>query len=145
MESFQMFLNEIFNQPYKIKMVKKTENEVHYTFTTSDNKKGLIIFNRITPRLKSEYWEFDFAINMKYGLTGGGESFTILATVLEACKDFLKNVDAKIIKFSADKTPNDSRSSLYSTMVKKFARVYGFDFEEKEFPSGTSYTLTKTS
>ena len=72
-------------------------------------------------------------------------SFTIFTTVMSAIKEFLKLVDAKVIKFSAAKTKGNSRSSLYTTLVKKFARTHGYDFEVKDGASGSNYTLTKAA
>ena len=146
MKAFQTFLNEVFDQPYEIKLARHSDEDVYFTFNTSEGKKGLIMFDKkMKTPLKPEYWQLDFSIDTQYGVTGGGEAFTIFSTVMSAIKEFLKLVDAKMVKFSAAKTKGDSRSSLYSTLVKKLARTYGYDFEVKDFASGSNYTLTKAS
>lgn len=144
MESFQTFLNETFDQPYEIKLIRHSDEDVYFTFNTSEGKKGLIMYDRKpkTP-LKPEHWGLDFSIDTQYGVTGGGEAFTIFSTVMSSLKEFLKLVDPKIIRFSAAKTKGYSRSSLYSSLVKKFARNYGYEYEIKDSASGSDYTLTK--
>ncbi len=145
MKSFQSFLNEVFNQSYEIKLVRKSDDDVAYVFTTSNGKKGLVMFERKASILKPEYWQIDFSIDAQFKVTGGGEAFTIFSTVMSAIKEFLKIVDAKIIKFSAAKTKNDSRASLYSVLVKKTAKDNGYNFEIQKSVSDSNYILTKIS
>lgn len=144
-KTFHLFLNEVFNQSYEIKMIKHTDDTINFIFNTSEGKKGLIMFNRKMSVVTPEHWIIDFSINTKYNVTGGGEAFSIFSTVLTAIKEFLKLVDAKIIKFSAAKNKSDSRSSLYSTLVKKFAKSHGYDFDVKDSASSSNYILTKAT
>ena len=66
-------------------------------------------------------WELVFMINGKTRATGAGDQFRIFATVLEVTKDFIEKENPEEIMFTADKPEgNESRTKLYTRMVKKY-------------------------
>ena len=93
-------------------------------------------------------WEIKFTRNGTMGVTGEGDQFGIFATVLDIVKDFVKQMNPKVVTFSAEKedpsTKSTSRPKLYSRMVRTFANQYGYDFKERsQYDDYVDYILIK--
>lgn len=99
-------------------------------------------------RLKKdmETWEVDFVDeNGSIDATGKGDQFKVFSTVLAILKDFVKDKEPKIIEFEASKSKgSNSRSSLYSRMLKKYSKTLGYSFKESDEGTSTAFTMTKS-
>src|SRR6056297_265603 len=91
-------------------------------------------------------YEIEFAINNETSATKAGEQMPIFATVLEAIRQFTEKHDPNSYRFSAEKFSRkrqDTRISLYTRMVKRFASSINMDFELKNEGHRTLFILTK--
>lgn len=135
-----MRITEVFDQPYPWKWNDQSSQR-QWTASFAD---VFVIF-------EVDYdmqWELTFARKGSMAVTGEGDQFKIFATVIDIAKDFIKLKRPKVLKFSAEKedlkTKSTSRPKLYSSMVKRFANQYGYDFrEQSQYNDYTDYTLTR--
>lgn len=148
-----MLLLEIFDAPYKLFRRVDMGIPSIYEFTTSDNRKGRIVFNLVS--YKTDTWHLDFEVEfttrtghkvLTYLPTGEGDEYKIMATVMEAIKQFVEEVKPNEVFFSSLKSSRDSnsRASLYSSMIKKFASSLGYVLRSKhDTKDETKYVLKK--
>lgn len=104
-------------------------------------------------RIDFEKWlggivNLSFSVDGSVGITGQGDAFKIMATVLDVIKDFIKNHEPKGIKFTADKEEGESeewqsREKLYSKMIERFATTVGYKVKLNKNKFGTVFTLIK--
>ena len=133
MLSFKDFLNEIFQKPYPFKRYA-SPNNVQYEFNTSDNRRVTVVFRLddykfdFISKNSIEGWELFFDVNGMMHITGGGDSFMVLSTVVEIAKDFIIKNKPQLLVFTADKN-DKSRVDLYSSMVKKLIRLTDFAYQ----------------
>ena len=93
-------------------------------------------------------WHVEFWRNNSQEVTGEGDAYRIFSTVMEAIKDFIATEDPERIRFSATKDVepgqnSQSRSKLYTTMVKRYASSLGYEVDISEHGSSTVYELYK--
>ncbi len=67
--------------------------------------------------------EVEFSRNDSYDVTGEGEASRVLATVLEAFRDYLRGYQPKILIFASK---GQSRTKLYQSLINRFARSVGY-------------------
>ncbi|NCQ52034.1 hypothetical protein GW796_09095 [archaeon] len=163
MKTFKEFITEAFDSyfPYKwIHIPSNTKTDFLGEFKTTSSL--------ITFEMKNEYSPDEYEVsffkltpnekyNQNYNMTGEGESFKVLSTVLKMIYDALQkskkleNVNIKKITFSAekdqgkgDKKIKTGRASLYMRMAKKFAKNLGkLDIEDEERSTYFTITLDK--
>lgn len=113
-----MLLNELFGKGKDVEDhdTGYRDGRETYKFTTSNGQEVVIDF--LYDR-KSNGYEAVFTINDQTKMTGGGEQFEILSTVLQAIKKFADKHPKSAIMFSADKD-EPSRVKVYHRMVKRF-------------------------
>lgn len=76
-------------------------------------------------------WEFDYAQTFpthSMGITGGGNAAHVFSAVMSVLGDFVKEVHPDTVIFSAQEP---SRQSLYSKMLGRLARQFGYTFTER--------------
>ena len=156
-------LNEIGNTtlPYEWSVWKSSRQHFRATARTTTDDIQLLI--AITLDLYSGMTDVVFSRNVDSGSfsgqswstkkTGEGEQFKIFSTVKNVIEDFVKKYESErgerdmpigAIRFSADKDQGggeNSRTSLYRTWAKKYARQVGGKFEEKKDRRENSYTI----
>ena len=76
------------------------------------------------------------------------DAYRIFATVMEAIKEFITTEDPERIRFSATKDVEDgqnaqSRSKLYTTMVRRYANALGYQADISDHGNSTVYELSK--
>lgn len=75
------------------------------------------------PYYNAGYWEMSFTRNNELTLSGTGKAPTVLATVMQAAREFIEAVEPRWISFAAD-VNEPSRSRLYpkltAIMMKEF-------------------------
>lgn len=152
MKTFKEFLTELFTSNFTSKMDPDPKNvknpndidEVTFTFKTDSGKPGRVELRRAFG--SGGLWTLEFFIGEKQNITGEGESIKIFSTVLNDLKTFINIFKPTELYFSAHKeNENNSRSNLYTRMIKTYAKQLGFTFEVSDSKSERSFTLIKES
>ena len=73
--------------------------------------------------LRNGVVEVEFSRNDSYDMTGAGDANRVLATILEAFREYLLGHRPKIFVFSAK---GGSRSRVYQSMINRFAQSVGY-------------------
>ena len=73
--------------------------------------------------LRNDIVEVEFSRNDSYDMTGAGDANRVLATILEAFREYLRGYQPKIFVFSAK---GGSRSRVYQSMIQRFAAGAGY-------------------
>jgi len=73
--------------------------------------------------LRNDVVEVEFSRNDSYDMTGAGDANRVLATILEAFREYLRGYRPKIFVFSAK---GGSRSRVYQSMIQRFAAGAGY-------------------
>ena len=73
--------------------------------------------------LRNGVVEVEFSRNDSYDMTGAGDANRVLATILEAFREYLRGYQPKIFVFSAK---GGSRSRVYQSMIQRFAAGAGY-------------------
>lgn len=143
MKTFKSLLNELFDTPYHW---KKESGRFVYSFVTDDGGKFDVEFFKIYED-DTEY-NLHFSKNGNYKATGEGDAPKVFATILDIIKDFTKKADFEELSFEASKGQNNKDSKgrvrLYNTMIKRFAKKFGFTSRvDDSDPRTTEFTLRK--
>ena len=118
------FYPEVFDSPYPYDWYS-TPSEMQARFVTDDGKRGVV---GITKRYGVGA-SAAFMIDHDTEITGGGDAFRVMATVVEVLEDYLRrNRDLEFLEFSAT-TRSPTRIKLYDRMLDKLARKYRVDVE----------------
>lgn len=149
----ETFLTELFDRPYRwqtanlngrsVSDAAKDIGEVNYTFTSGDGVPVVVTFVETGD---GDEIEMAFTKRGKFVATGDGDAPRIFATVIDVAKDFMQQVPDGDITFSAlkdTKDGNPSRSRLYTSMLKRYARRHNFDFSIKELGRETLYLIKR--
>ena len=139
-----MLLNEVLKAPYKYKWSKVGKDNLAVFMPTDDkvdpNKvsNGLIMVTFMDykiddidiedysapPELSGKpAVDINFTKGGSIKLTGEGDAFRIMATVLSAIEDYVKKKNVRILTFTAKEK---SRRKLYSRLAKMAAKKFGF-------------------
>lgn len=119
-------LNELFDNPYQTKWVKKTANNTDAVFSTSDGTKITVSFNNTdnmtTIGFEAEYYDkvADQTI-ITFLATGRGDAPRIFATIISAIKKFTTEKKPDYLFFTS---LEPSRTKLYNTMVRMLGTSY---------------------
>lgn len=113
-------LTELFDSPYEFKKVKDDGYHSIYKALTDKNSILSVIFDN---RGKTGFIDLKFFIDEGWELTGKGDQFRILSTVLSIVKSYLQENTIKMIYFTAKER---SRKSLYKIASKKLFKMFRF-------------------
>ncbi|MFA7407850.1 MAG: hypothetical protein WCY93_08570 [Anaerolineaceae bacterium] len=155
MNDLEEHLNEVFNQPYSYKMEpirkfgpKQVSGKTGANFKPTDGSSVDVVFDGYFLGTSKAFWHIDFARDEDLERTGTGDEFRIFATILDIIEKFLDQEKPRRLKFSSSKenegAGKDSRTSLYTRMVKTFASKKGYKFDVKTAGPETIFTLTNT-
>ena len=138
-------ITEAFSQPYSLDWEESEYGDIDALATLPDGSPLSIMFNKDED---SDSWMVEFYRGNSQEVTGEGDAYKIFATVLEAIKEFISKKDPEFIRFSATKDVQpgqnaQSRSKLYTTMVKRYANSLGYSAEISDQGSTTIYQLSK--
>lgn len=127
MNSFVQLIHESLNQAYDYRVNSKRGTDWFASFETEDDR-SYDMFIQKDHRAPAGYFymEFDERNNSagNLNLTGKGDAFKIMATVINFLKEWLaskgkqKNVQGLIV--AANKTESGARVSLYRKLMKKY-------------------------
>jgi hypothetical protein len=159
-----MLLLELFNQPAPSKMVKSDQDEVVFRASLSDGTALNLTFSQI----RQGQWKFAFTrhtpergvmnrirsavgIDPKlsagsYGKTGQGNQGEVFATVVAVIKQFYGEYNPFQLVFTADKGDtgmDDSRASLYASMVLRMFPSSRYDVKIDDAMSFDQFTITR--
>jgi pyrimidine deaminase RibD-like protein/GNAT superfamily N-acetyltransferase len=121
------FVTEAFDQPYPYEWDKPDPNSYHALAFLDDGSPLDIEFNR----QGTSEWHVKFDRNYSMRVTGEGNQQRVFATVIAAMKEFVKKRKPQKVVFSATKNvapgqKSTSRSSLYSSLISRFATALGY-------------------
>ena len=140
-------ITEAFTQPYS--MSWEHSDESHDALVKLPDGSNLsIMFSMDYGAYGDEEWAVEFWRNNSQEVTGEGDAYRIFATVMEAIKEFISTEDPERIRFSATKDVEDgqnaqSRSKLYTTMVRRYASALGYQADISDHGNSTVYELSK--
>ena len=174
MKSFYQYITEVFDNPYKWRggnvakgsITPKTSGiRENYVFKTADG--GLIELTAShfwrTAGLKISLDDHGVISTEKEGhavaiafiketqgrptfdMTGEGDEFRILATVLDIIKAIIKKHVPALLYFSVDKDGKEKggRVGAYKAIIKRFAGKAGYESITKEYSDKVSFQLVK--
>lgn len=147
MLNFSQYLTEVFDKVYDFTLTQR-KTEVEYDFVTKDNRKVNVYIHH-NDKKEPFRWDVEFSVGDSFKITNDGDQFAIFATVLACIKDFIEKRNPEILTFTAQKAmkskdiDTDSRATLYSAMVRKFANANGFNFKDNKIDIGRKYVLKK--
>jgi len=134
-------VTEAFDQPYNIRWSKGDHGD-YDAYAELDDGTGLEI-----AFLDQQHnsWMVDFFRDNSTEITGDGDAYRVLATVLTAMREFIVKQQPAKLNFSAEKNddPTGSRASLYDRMIQRYITGTGYNLTRQNYPDGATYTLTK--
>lgn len=147
-------INELFNSPYSVSLLTKTEDEVKYKFETKSKDLYVIVFERLTNFGKpANKWSISFKNKNKnsaddHDTTNTGDEIKVFSSVIDAMKKFVKDYDPQKLSFISTKTNTkgsggENRSRLYERMLKTLASQNGFKYEVVNTDKTIAFKLTK--
>lgn len=137
-------ITEAFNQPYPIRWEEGEFGDYDALATLSDGTYLSIMFNKEG----ADLWQVEFYRNNSQSITNEGDAYRVFATVLSAIQQFIKEEHPWRIIFSANKDVepgqnSQSRAKLYSTLVSRYARAWGYEIFIEDSFSQVTYELTR--
>jgi hypothetical protein len=131
MIDFRSYLVELFERPYPVSETRRigfgmTTIEIRYHAVVDGGKNLVIDITKI-----NQGWEINFMLDDSLELTHAGKPYRILATVVEAVKQFLKwhmeTFEELPKRFDmVSKTSEGKRDAVYSAMMRRFGKEYGY-------------------
>jgi hypothetical protein len=131
MIDFRSYLVELFERPFPVSETRRigfgmTTIEIRYHAVVDGGKNLVIDITKI-----NQGWEINFMLDDSLELTHAGKPYRILATVVEAVKQFLKwhteTFEELPKRFDmVSKTSEGKRDAVYSAMMRRFGKEYGY-------------------
>ena len=174
MKSFYQYITEVFDNPYKWRggnvakgsITPKTSGiRENYVFKTADGGRieltashfwrtaGLKIslddHGVISTEKEGHAVAIAFIKEMRgrptFDMTGEGDEFRILATVLDIINAIIKKHVPALLYFSGDKDGKEKggRAGAYKAIIKRFAGKAGYESITKEYSDKVSFQLVK--
>jgi GNAT superfamily N-acetyltransferase len=137
-------LTEAFDQPYPIKWNKSEHGDYDALARLPDGTNLSILFNNEG----DDEWQVEFYRNNSLEVTGEGDAQKVFATVLSAIQQFIQKEHPWRIRFSASKLvlrgqKKNSRSSLYNSLVARYAQAWGYEEYDEDHGDQVTYELTR--
>jgi GMP synthase-like glutamine amidotransferase len=137
MIDFRSYLTELFERPFPVRELKRigygpTTIEVTYQAQTENGEYLNIDITKI-----NQGWEINFTLDGSHELTHAGKPYRILATVVAAVQMFLKwhteTFEQLPKQFDMiSKTSEGKRDAVYSAMMRRFGKQYGYKIANTE-------------
>lgn len=138
MKDFRSYLTEVFDRPLHVREMKRigygmTTIEVTYQAQTENGQ----YLNIDISKIKVSGWEINFTLDGSHDLTHAGKPYRILATVVAAVQMFLKwhteTFEQLPKQFDMiSKTSEGKRDAVYSAMMRRFGKQYGYKIANTE-------------
>ena len=138
------FVAEAFDNPYPYEWDKPDSNSYHALAFLDDGSPLDIEFGN----QGNNEWHVKFDRNYSMRVTGEGNQQRVFATVVNAVKQFVKKRKPQKIIFSATKNvapgqKSNSRSSLYSSLIARYATALGYTAQINDQDDQVVYELSK--
>lgn len=137
MIDFRSYLTELFDKPFPVRELRRigygtTTIFVLYQAQTENGEYLDIDITKI-----NRGWEINFTLDGSHELTHAGKPYRILATVVEAVQMFLKwhmETFEKLPKQfdMISKTSEGKRDAVYSALMRRFGKQYGYKIANTE-------------
>ena len=136
-------VTEAFDRPYPITW-EHSKDSHDALAKLPDGTNLSIMFSKEYMFDNEEDWHVEFWRNNSQEVTGEGDAQRVFATVLSAIQQFIKTENPERIRFSASKDQEaNSRTNLYSSLVRRYANTWGYEVDSSEYGGSTVYNLYK--
>jgi hypothetical protein len=135
--TFRSYLTELFERPFDVRERNRigfgpTTIEISYEAHTDEDQYLQIDITKI-----NYGWEINFMLDGSHNLTHAGKPYSILATVVEAVKKFLKwhmeTFEELPKQFDmVSKTSEGKRDAVYTAMMQRFGKKYGYKIVHRQ-------------
>ena len=157
----QEFINEAFDQPYKILRWEKGDyGDVDAIARLPDGTFLSVMFTKgFSQETKEEAWSVEFFRNNSQEVTGEGDQQRVFATVLSAVQTFVSDrvpgakgrykpnkiffSASKEVKPDEDQRKAMTRARLYDSLVQRYARAWGFRAFRADTGKQVMYELSR--
>ena len=173
MKSFNQYITEVFDNPYKWRggnvakgsITPKTSGiRENYVFKTADGGLIELTASHFWRAAGEKYIQALMSMTMEkeghavaiafskenageptFDMTGEGDEFRILATVLDIINAIIKKHVPALLYFSGDKDGKEKggRAGAYKAIIKRFAGKAGYESITKEYSDKVSFQLVK--
>lgn len=139
-------IQEVFGNPYAYRLATHPGVRPRWQaeWRTASGSDGML---RVLP-MGGGMYVTDFLIDGQNTMTGEGDAFRILATVLTALREVLSSeagrASIKVLLFSASRY-DKGRVKLYRRLIRKMAQSVNMTSEMSKDPGWATFTLTRTS
>lgn len=133
-----MRITEVLDKPAQFKLVNQDDDLYVYQAMLNDKQLNVVMKYDVNDVVEDETWRIDFSVDGSQEMTGGGNEFSIIATVLAIVDDFMKKEQPEIVTFAA-KQDHKGRVSLYNKLSKALAGRYGFKTRNKRIGGEIEY------
>ena len=115
------YYTETFGSPYSYRVLSDDKHGFEAEFYTDDDRHvGVYLSIDRGERLSTA----EFRVGGQLGLTGGGDAFRILATVVKILGKFMdSNLDIETLSFDSV-SGEYSRLSVYKKLIQRYAKDY---------------------
>jgi hypothetical protein len=134
-------LSEAFNQPYSIRWSVGDHGDYDAYSQLDDGTVLEIMFSD----QGDNSWMVDFFRDNSAEITGGGDAYKVLATVLTSIRQFIGLQNPNKINFTAEKNddPKGNRARLYDRMIQRYIGNSGYTINRENHPGGATYNLIR--
>lgn len=142
-------LEESLDRPYPLTWEKsEADDSVDALARLPDGSNLSIMFNQDLDDEGEGIYSVEFWRGNSQEVTGAGDSQRVFATVLAAIAQFIKKRQPEQLYFSANKDVEPgqkagTRSNLYTSLVRRYARALGYEADVSDFAGSTTYKLHK--
>ena len=140
-------LKELFNRPYRMDMeeVYNTTNLLRVeSYGKTDDGREILVEFRGEPMYGTDLMDIEvaFSVDGKVSITDKGDAFRIFSTIVDQMELFEEEYGDRISRLTFT-AKGDTRSRLYSSLIRRFASKYNYIPKEINTGSKTVYFLYK--
>jgi len=140
MKSFSehaMLLSEVFDKPYPLRVhsMRKAGKRTQGIYYKAQTDTGDRLEIEISEWGGTGRWRIDFSLNQSVEMTHAGKPWRILATVMEAIRQFMEQYRKEHegekdpyppYLIISSKSSEESRDAAYRAMIRRYAGKYGY-------------------
>lgn len=124
-------LTETGDSSYPYKQNRNSPSDLGFNFKTDDDRNVIMIFKATD--INNSIWDVAFGVSGEMGVTGKGDQFKILSTIMKILNYFIETKKPEEFRFTADKVKdtspderNTSRSKLYKRAMEIMSKKWGY-------------------
>lgn len=123
-----MIINELLSTPYPFTRKQAGVSNGAYYFTTADGMDMAVLYNKISTGIMIIQFRVEFG-GSPFHLTGRGDAYRVLSTVIAAIEEFVKITNAKGLAFGAAFN-EPSRTPIYRRLSHMAAKKHHWQVKE---------------